>query len=384
MQDKQKTLLVIAGEPSGDAHAAALIEQLRKVYGDLRIFGIGGEALAATGMEQLYHIKEMAFLGLSEVIKHLPFIRRVQTDLLDRAEKEKPAAAILVDYPGFNLRMARLLKKRGIPVIYYISPQLWAWGKRRVKKIQRYVDKMLVVFPFEVRFYQEHGINAEYVGHPLVDKHAALAPEKTKQIDPRRVTIGLLPGSRRQEVENLLPLMVKTARILHQEKKIHQAEIVKVEHLEKALYDNCLTAHDTFITITEKPLYAALPDYDAVFVASGTATLETGYYGVPMIIVYRVSKLTYFLARYLIKIDSIGLVNIVAEKKVVSELIQNEFTPQIAAQEMEYLLIPEKNREIRKELAGIRTKLGDPGASYRAAKAVNNFLQNISKEVPNN
>ncbi|HID39944.1 MAG TPA: lipid-A-disaccharide synthase, partial [Calditrichaeota bacterium] len=208
MQDKQKTLLVIAGEPSGDAHAAALIEQLRKVYGDLRIFGIGGEALAATGMEQLYHIKEMAFLGLSEVIKHLPFIRRVQMDLLDKAEKEKPAAAILVDYPGFNLRMARLLKKRGIPVIYYISPQLWAWGKRRVKKIQRYVDKMLVVFPFEVRFYQEHGINAEYVGHPLVDKHAALAPEKTKQIDPRRVTIGLLPGSRRQEVENLLPLMV--------------------------------------------------------------------------------------------------------------------------------------------------------------------------------
>ena len=242
MQDKQKSLLVIAGEPSGDAHAAALIEQLRKIRGDLRIFGIGGDALAATGMEQLYHIKEMAFLGLSEVIKHLPFIRQVQSDLLDTAEKEKPAAAVLVDYPGFNLRMARLLKKRGIPVIYYISPQLWAWGKHRVKKIRRYVDKMLVVFPFEVDFYARYGIKAEYVGHPLVDKHAALLPEHPKEVNSQNIVIGLLPGSRKQEVAALLPTMVEAARILHDEGKIKRAEIIKVEHLDRSLYNDCLGA----------------------------------------------------------------------------------------------------------------------------------------------
>ena len=377
MQHKKNTLLLIAGEPSGDMHAAALISELQKIRSDISVFGIGGDALAAAGMELLYHIKDMAFLGLIEVIKHLPFIRRVQSDILGRARREKPAAAILVDYPGFNLRIARSLKKIGIPVVYYISPQLWAWGKGRVEKIRRYVDKLLVVFPFEVRFYSEHGVRAEYVGHPLVDNHAGLLPDKPKELDPHNIVIGLLPGSRRQEVAALLPEMVEAARILHREGKIKQAEIIKVDHLDITLYTSCLEGQDAFITVKEEPLYKCLPRYDAVFVASGTATLEAGYYGVPMVVVYKVNKLTYFLAKRLVKVDSIGLVNIVAETQVAPELIQDEFSAQIAAHEIEILLIPEKNREVREKLRVIRQKLGQPGASRRAALAVNEFLDHV-------
>ncbi|HGY57451.1 MAG TPA: lipid-A-disaccharide synthase [Caldithrix abyssi] len=377
MQSQKNTLLLIAGEPSGDAHAAALIKELQTMRGGLSVFGIGGEALVATGMELLYHIKDMAFLGLSEVIKHLPFIRRVQNDLLERARKEKPSCAILVDYPGFNLRMARSLKKMGIPVVYYISPQLWAWGRGRVKKIRRYVDKMLVVFPFEVDFYRQYGIEAVYVGHPLADKHAGRVPQEPKSVDPRNITIGLLPGSRKQEVESLLPDMVRAVRILYEEQKIKRAQIVKVEHLPEELYAGCLAASDSFIGITEEALHQCLPRYDAVFVASGTATLETGYYGVPMVVVYKVNKLTYFLAKRLVKLDSIALVNIVAGSKVAPELIQDAFTPQIAARELEIMLIPEKNREIRENLLIIREKLGETGASRRAATEVNTFIQNV-------
>jgi len=281
--------LIIAGEVSGDHHGAALINELKKLRTDLEFFGIGGDELKKEEMDILFHISEMAFLGVGEVIRHLPFIFRVRNELIKRARSEKPVCALLIDYPGFNIRMAQTLKNMGIPILYYISPQIWAWGRRRIEKIRKYVDKMIVLFPFEETFYESNGIKADFVGHPLVDRHASYLPKQIRRIDPDNITLGLLPGSRKQEIKSLLPKMVETARILKREEKIKNAEIVKVRHLPAGFYENRLTQHDEFVSIAETDLHNRLPDYDAVLVASGTATLETGYYGVPMLIVYHVN-----------------------------------------------------------------------------------------------
>ena len=368
-------ILIIAGEVSGDHHGAALVKELKKLESDTSFFGIGGDELKKEGMDILFHIEEMAFLGVGEIIRHLPFIWKVKNTLIDRAQNEKPDCAILIDYPGFNIRIAQTLKTIGIPILYYISPQLWAWGQRRVNKIRKYVDKMIVLFPFEKKFYEKHGIEAEYVGHPLVDKHAVHVLDQLKKTDPENIILGILPGSRKQEVKSLLPKMIETARHLFNENKIQKAEIVKVNHLNSGYYSSQLKENDDFISVVETDLYKCLPKYDAVIVASGTATLETGYYGVPMLIVYQVNSLTYWLGRMLIKVPFIGLVNIVAEKQVALELIQDDFTVKKAAEQLSVMLEPENNLEIRQSMQIIRKKLGEPGASKRAAEAVYEFLK---------
>ena len=374
MKNSNKNILIVAGEVSGDHHGAALVEALQKLNSGYRFWGIGGDELKNLQMDIMYHITDMAFLGIGEVIRHLPFIFKVKNRIIQRARAEKPACAVLIDYPGFNLRLAKELHEAGIPVVYYISPQLWAWGKKRVKKIRQYVDKMIVLFPFEKKFYESNGIDAEYVGHPLVDRHFSRLPEKLRELDPENVVLGLLPGSRKQEIESLLPKMIETARQLHKEKLILRAEIVKVPGISKNFYGAYLDEDKSFISIKEKPLYELLPGFDAVIVASGTATLETGYYGVPMVIVYHVNPITYFLGRLLIKVPFIGLVNIVAEKQVAVELIQNDFTIAKAVKNMKTLLDPGNNKTIRKELEIIRQKLGEPGASGRAAEIIHQFI----------
>ncbi len=370
-----KNILVVAAEVSADHHTSELLKELRPSLPGIHFWGVGGDELRQQGMELLYHLDRMSFLGIGEVLRHLPFIFRVKKHLLQRVEEDAPLCAILVDYPGFNLRLARALKKRGVPVIYYISPQLWAWGRRRIKKIRRDVREMLVLFPFEERFYREHGIKARYVGHPLVDKHHALLPATDKEPDRDHIRIGLLPGSRGQEVEALLPDMLQSARLLKEKGLIHKAEVVKVDHLDDGLFRRHLTQNDDFIDIVNLPLSQCLPRYDAVLVASGTATLECGLYAVPMVIVYRVNGLTYFLGKRLVRIDFIGLVNIVAGRKVAEELIQQDFTPARAAEALEELLQEENNRKKRRELKELRSLLGEPGAARHAARAVLDFLQ---------
>jgi lipid-A-disaccharide synthase len=370
----QKKILLIAAEVSGDAHAAEVVRFLKQKQPNLNFFGIGGDELAGLGMELFYHVSQMAFMGIGEVIKHLPFIRKVHNRLVEWAKTEKPDCIILVDYPGFNLKLAKSLHKLSIPIIYYISPQLWAWNTGRVKKIKKYVDQMIVLFPFEEKFYHEHGIPAKHVGHPLVDHHQRFLPTAQKTITENAVTIGLLPGSRKQEVTSLLERMIETARVLHKNKIIRKAEIIKVGHLEEKIYSNLLSKADSFITIVQKTLRECLLTYDAVIVASGTATLECGYFGVPMLIVYQVNRLTYFLGKLLVKIKNIGLVNIVAEKEVARELIQDDFTVETAAKEMGQLLEPENNLRVRENLMIIREKLGAPGASQRAGELVLDIL----------
>ncbi len=371
----EKKILLIAGEVSADQHGAKLIRALKHLEPDLKVWGIGGDELAASGMELVFHLKKMAFLGVSEVIRHLPFIRKVMKTILNRVEKEPPDCAVLIDYPGFNLRLAAQLKKRGIPVIYYISPQLWAWGGRRVHKVRKYVDKMLVLFPFEKTFYERHHIQAEYVGHPLVDRHHDHVPNSFKAIDPNDVVLGLLPGSRQNEIRTLLPKMVETARRLLNEGRVHRVLILKAPHLRADFYAPFWQkSADASFRLVEEPMHTFLPQLDAALVASGTATLETAYFAVPMVIVYHVHNLTYWLGRLLVKIDHIGLANIVAEREVAPELIQNDFTPERAVELLRPMFDPQTNREIRSRLLIVRQKLGEPGASLRAAKAIQALL----------
>ncbi len=371
---KTKNILLIAGEVSGDQHAAELVQKLRAMIPDVNIWGIGGDELQRQGMEIVVHLNRMAFLGVGEVVRHLPFIKKVMQQILQRAKAERPDCALLVDYPGFNLRMARRLKKLGIPVLYYISPQLWAWGRRRVKIIRQYVDEMLVLFPFEKDFYEAHGIKAQYVGHPLVDRHHPHLPAEFKEPKKGEEVLGLLPGSRRNEVQSLLPRMVKAAQLLQEKGLVKQVFVARVGHLEEDLYRRFLPEGNGW-KLVELPMKDLLPKLDAALVASGTATLETAYYAVPMVIVYHVNALTYWLGRMLIKVSHIGLANIVAEQEIAPELIQNDFTSERAAEILEKMLNPPVNRQLRERMLIIREKLGEPGASQRAALKVFEFLQ---------
>ncbi len=369
--NSKATLIIIAGEVSGDIHGSRLVAVLKKMNPYLDIQGIGGDLMVKEGLKALFHIKQMAFLGLGEILKHLPFIRKVFHEMTDLVESTQPAAVILIDYPGFNLRFAKKMHKMGIPVIYYISPQLWAWGKKRVFKIKKYVKKMLVIFPFEKDFYNDYGLEAEYVGHPIADNHFDhVDPKMTQSND---VTLGLLPGSRHQEVENLLPDMIKTARLLKDSAKIERALLLKVDTISPDEYKKYI-GKNSFIqlhTSTPESFYNQL---DTALVSSGTATLETGYFRVPMVIVYRVNFLTWFFARLLVKVDMVGLVNIVAGEKIAEELLQNEFQPEKAKIELERLLESKVNAEVREKLAIIKEKLGAPGVANRAATIIIDFI----------
>jgi lipid-A-disaccharide synthase len=365
-------LVIIAGEVSGDIHGARLVRSLISRNDSIGLSGIGGDLMVKEGLNAIYHINQMAFLGLTEVIKHLPFIQRVFKDITQHIASTKPDAVILIDYPGFNLRLAKKIKKMGIPVIYYISPQLWAWGKRRVKKIRNFVDQMLVVFPFEVDFYHKYGIEAIYVGHPLVDSHfGQVQPKEYNSYD--RV-LGLLPGSRRQELDKLLPDMISTAEILHNDNKLDRVLIARVNNIPRSEYDKYLQGKD-YIEIYEGAIDQFYNQLDAALVSSGTATLETAYFQVPLVIVYRVGKITWQLGKRLVKLEGIGLANIVAGKTIAKELLQNDFTPENAVREISGLLNQQENEEKRMELKIISQKLGQPGASDRAADYIIKFVE---------
>lgn len=363
--------MIIAGEVSGDMHAGKLLAALNETIPGLQTAGIGGDRMIAQGLDAKYHIREMAFLGLTEVIRHLPFIRRVFRDMLALAHSFKPDAVILVDYPGFNLRLAAKIKKMGIPVIYFISPQLWAWGRGRIKKIRKYVDRMLVVFPFEQDFYRERGVEAVYVGHPLVDTYHNLVNPKPWNQNHR--VLGLLPGSRKQELTSLLPDMAGAAEILREEGIIKKVLLARVANIEMDFYRDILGKYD-FIEIYEGPMDVFYNQLDAALVSSGTATLEAAYFRVPAVIVYRVGWLTWKLGNLLVKLDMIGLANIVAGKEIADELLQDDFTAGSAASLLSLYLVDHENKQRREELQIISEKLGEPGASKRAAEEIVRFV----------
>ncbi|MEA2694682.1 MAG: lipid-A-disaccharide synthase [Acidobacteriota bacterium] len=380
MPSASDPLLVVAGEASGDLHGARLISELKRLDPGLATFGLGGDEMRAAGLEAVAHSSEISVVGITEVWKVLPRAREIFAALLKETERRRPRGAVLVDFPDFNLRLAKELKRRGVPVLYYISPQVWAWRRGRVKTIARVVDRMLVLFPFEVDFYAKAGVDVVHVGHPLVDE----VPERTsiwEQGEPAGpYRISLLPGSRRSEVEALLPTMLQAVALLAKELPIEvqliQAPTIPEEMLTEEIELSGLPVRIVAGSTSSNARFDAIADSHLALCASGTATLEVGLLGTPMIVVYRLGTWTYLLARALVRLPDIALVNLVLGRRVVPELIQGAATPpRIAAEAARLLGDREAIAGIRQALSPLRGKLGQGGASARAAREVASFLR---------
>ena len=369
----ERKILIVAGETSGDLHGAHLIKAALSLDPKLHFYGVGGVHLRSMGTEVVFDNAQVAVVGIVEVLSKLGSIYRVFRWLKRSLDRDKPALAILIDFPDFNLRLAKEANKRGIPVFYYISPQVWAWRKGRVKKIAKLVHKLVVILPFEVSFYRERGIDCEFVGHPLIDiVKPHLAKEKALDIfrlDKDKRTIGLLPGSRRDEVHNLLPVLLKSAHLLLRDFPNLQFVIPIAPAINRFEVEKYIADSNVDIRVVGEHTYDVLNICDLIITASGTATLEATIMSTPMIIVYKVSFLSYLVGRLLVKVKNIGLVNLIAEERIVPELIQRQASPvNIFNEASRMLKNPHLLSVIRGELEKVREKLGNPGTSQRAAQ----------------
>ncbi len=376
-----KTIALIAGETSGDIHGAAVIEDLKKHIPQAVLFGIGGDMMRKQGMEILFHVNKMAILGFTEVVKHLPFIQKVFRTLLNEIAERKPDAVVLIDYPGFNIRLAKKIRNRfgtNIKIMYYISPQVWAWKKNRIKIIAKSVDVMVVVFEFEVELYKSTGMNVEFVGHPLLDvvKPANSRDEFFRKygLDPEKPVISLLPGSRNQEIIRHLPPLLEAMEKMSVDKNSMQILIGKAPHIDESVYTGFLKAKDKPPLLVSE-VYDCMFHSTAVVVSSGTATLETGIAGTPMVIVYKMSQLTYALAKRMVSLPYIGMVNIIHNRKVVPELIQHDASPDKISHELNrFLSDTSYYNDVKSTLNTTSSLLGEPGASGRAADTLIKLL----------
>lgn len=374
-----KKIMIIAGESSGDFHSSSLIRALKGKKTDLEISGIGGERMRQAGAELLFDISELSIIGFTDVLINLKKINQVFRNLVAKIDAIRPDAVILVDYPGFNLKLAKEVKKRHIPVIYYISPQIWAWWKGRIKNIKRLVDKMIVIFKFEETFYKDSGIDVSFVGHPLLDiAHSATSQEEFLNklgLPAQNQTIGLVPGSRKMEVERILPILLASAQLIKEKLPQAQFAVLKAPGLEREMFKSIMKKCNLPIVLCENQTYDFLNSCDFVLVASGTATLETAIMQTPMVIVYKVSFLNWLIAKSLIRLPYIGLVNVVAGKKIVPEFVQYQARPSlIAAGALEILGSESALTKVKHELKKVRQSLGESGASLRAADIILNFL----------
>lgn len=364
-------LAIVAGEASGDLHAAEVVRELKKLDGSFAAFGIGGDLLAAEGVRILHHAREMGIVGLFNVLRHLRMFRRIFDQLLGAIGREKPDAVLLVDYPGFNLRVAKRCRAMGLRVVYYISPQVWAWRKGRVKQIARYVDRMLVIFPFEEDFYLKHKVNVTYVGHPLIDE-MNVVPRDRQPATPLR--IALLPGSRRSEIHALLPPMLDAVAILQNERAL-DAFVIQAPTITAAELLAIMQQHGLFVRIVAHDRGEVLLETDVALSSSGTATLECAVAGTPVVIVYRLSPANYWLAKRVVTLQHFSLVNIIAGKRVVPELLQHDVNGERIAAEVRGMIDAEAYARVKRELLIVRQKLGAPGASRRAAEAIMSYVQ---------
>jgi lipid-A-disaccharide synthase len=360
-------LLAVAGEPSGDHRGGELLRELRGIAPGVSVYGMGGDAMASEGMELLYSMSDYSVMGFSEVVRSLPSLRRLEQGLRGQCSARRPDCVLLIDYPGFNLRFARWAHGQGIPVVYYVSPQIWAWARGRVRKVHRNVDLMITLFEFERDFYVRRGVNAVWSGHPLADSSACPGT------GGREPVVALLPGSRTQEVGRLLPEMLGAFGILRDRGLAERAVVARSAGADASLYRTAGRADDVELADS---VHDALSVSRAALVCSGTATLETAVHMVPMVVCYRTSMLTYLLARLLVRgVDRIGMVNIVAGRDVAPELIQGSATASRMAEEAGRLLADGPSRDSALEgLGTVKGRLGPPGGARRAAEALVRFL----------
>ncbi len=384
-EKKNFKIFIIAGENSGDLHGSNLVRALLSHSPEAEFYGLGGEQLERAGVKLLCNIVEkLAIVGFVEVVTKYFALKRVLNSTAEFLEKERPDAVILIDYPGFNLRIARIAHELGIKVFYYIAPQVWAWAKGRVKKIAQFVDKVFVVLPFEVSFFEQEGVDVSYVGHPLLDiMNLTMTKDevfKYFDFDPGKKLIGILPGSRKSEVKRHLDIMVQAADLIYQKRKDIQFVIPRASTIKRTLLEYDLARAEVPIKVVDQYRYNVRSAMDFAIVASGTATLETAFLGCPMVIIYKGSFLSYMIAKSLVNLPYIGLVNIVAGEMLVPELIQNEATAQnISRKVLEMLDDPEMLIAIKHEMKKIKEKMGGPGASDRAAQQMLAILRSERK-----
>jgi len=375
------SICLVAGDPSGDAHAARLIDALKRDDPTLIVTALGGPAMQRAGATLLDDLTQTAAIGPFDAARHLARFARAKRLLAEHLTRQRPDLVILVDFGDFNLPVvAPLVKQHGIPIVYYISPQVWAWGRWRLRLIQRYVDHMIVFFPFEEALYRAAGVPVTWVGHPLVDNlHDTLPREAALErlgLNPWRRTIGLLPGSRHHEVTRHLPLMLAAAERIAWRMPGVQCLIPRAPTIPASLIEPYVKRAAVDVYVTERPLGEALPCMEAAAVASGTATLETALAQVPMVVVYKASWPTYLAARMMIRIPHIAMVNVVAQRAIVPELIQHRANPRRIAATLTDLLRDDERCEAMKEgLREVKRRLGPPGAVDRAARIVAEMLE---------
>ncbi|MGA9115693.1 MAG: lipid-A-disaccharide synthase [Bacteroidota bacterium] len=368
-----RRVMMIAGEASGDLHGAGVVRELKRRFPDVDVYGVGGDGMRGAGMETLYHVSQLAFMGFAEVLGHLGFLRKVERTLERSLDLRPPDVVVLIDYPGFNLRFARKARRRGLRVLYYIGPQIWAWRSGRVRKMRAAVDSVKVVFPFEEEMYRRAGMDVEFVGHPLVEsigeqpsREAFLA---SQHLRPGTKLLALLPGSRKQEIRAVLPVMAGAAERLRKELGL-QVALGLAPTLDSAAVRTVLPP-GAEVRLVEGGTRALMRHADAAIVTSGTATLETAWFGTPMVVVYRTSPLTYLLGRLLVRLKNIGLVNIVAGERIVPELIQGRMTEENIVRALRPMLAdPRTAASVRERLGIIRGRLGTPGAAARVVDGI--------------
>jgi lipid-A-disaccharide synthase len=367
-------LLLSCGESSGDLYAGALVRQLRELVPGAQVFGMGGPSLAAAGGDVIADYRGLAVTGLTEAVAKVPASLRTLRRLVSAARERRPDALVAIDFPDFNFPLARRVRKLGIPVVYYISPQVWAWRRGRLDTLRRIADRVLVIFPFEEAIYRDAGIPVEFVGHPLVDLAQATVPRerllRELGLAPSAPTVALLPGSRANEVRRLLPVLAGAVPLVRAVVRSAQFVVARAPGLDESLFA-VVKDLQAPVAIVEGDADSVLAAADAVVTASGTATVQAAIHGVPMVIVYRLSPTTFRLARRLVTVEAIGMVNLIAGERIATELIQDECTPAaVAGETLAILTDPERAARMKRQLATVRERLGEPGASRRAAAAV--------------
>ena len=357
---------LIAGEASGDMHAANLIKELSLSDKEAQFKGFGGEKMQTQGLQLVKHYKEMAFMGFLEVISNLNIIRKNLALAKYDIQSFQPDVLILIDYPGFNMRIAKFAKKLGIKVVYYITPQVWAWKQGRIKKLKRDTDLLLPILPFEKEFFTKHGAKSTFLGHPLLDE---LTDCISKSVDTEKPIIALLPGSRKQEIKKMLPLMMELADHFTD----YQFIIAGAPSIPSSFYRSI--TGDSYLPISTDKTYEVLKGAKVAVITSGTATLEAAILQVPQVVCYRTSRFSYWIGKQVIKVPFISLVNLILNKQVVTELVQTDFNKERLIQEIDKLLNKKYRTVILQEYKYLIKKLGTKGASKRAAQAVINLLK---------
>ncbi len=367
-------ILISAGEASGDIHAAAVTAAIKKLDNTAEVFGMGGDALRNAGGEVLWDIKDHGVMGFVEVIRKLPDLFRLRNAFARVMDERKPDCLVVVDYPGFNMKLAKLAHDKGIPVVSYIAPSAWAWNKGRAKNVAKIVDKVACIFPFEYDVYKEAGAPVEFVGHPLLDivhpQMQCVEAEQWAGKQPGKKLVLIMPGSRLMEIEKMLPTLLAGAKLLKEQMPDVQFAMPRAGTIPLTMLQEKIATSGLDVKITEGHNYDLFSVADLALATSGTVTLEAALCGLPSVIVYRTSALNAFIARLVINIPNIGLPNIVAGKTILPELLQEDFTPQKLAQTAKELLAPERQEALQKDLVYMKQRLGEPGAVGRVAQLI--------------